>query len=182
MAQAVVGECMWCQKRVAQAQQHIMGDIPHEYLQACAPFSNTALDIFGPLKVQEVSNHRRSFKTWVLLYSCLSSKAISMWVMTGYDAKSCLDAHAKHVSVYGHPDLVISDHGTQIVNGAKQIAQWENATPATARDGTSWRFTEVGSHWHNGLAERAIKMVKESLEHLAPNITSLDVNQLHQCF
>ena len=98
-----------------------MGDIPDSYLKATAPFTAVALDIFGPFEVREIKNPRKKLKMWGVLYSCLSSKAVAVWTMSAYDAPAFLEAHHKHVSIYGAPQLILSDHGTQLMYAAKQI-------------------------------------------------------------
>ena len=62
------------------------------------------------------------------------------------------------------------------------MAEWGVVVSATSQEGTQWKFTEKGCAWRNGLAERAIGMVKASLTHLVDNISNLNILQLETVF
>ena len=142
-----------------------MGDIPRHFLKAAPPFNVVAIDLFGPIVTKGIGNSRVKVKVWGSLYSCLATKAVAVWAVTGYDAKSFLEAHSRHTAIYGAPQLALSDHGSQLVAAAKEIKNWEGVRSAFARNGTNWKFTETGCSWRNGLAERAIKLIKTTLMH-----------------
>ena len=117
-------------------------------------------------------------KCWGVLYTCLASKAVAVWSCPGYDTKTFLETHARHTAIYGHPKLAISDHGSQLVAAAKTFQDWQQVLDKTGKMGTSWKFTERGCAWRNGLSERAIGLVKSSLKHMEKNIQDLNVLQL----
>ena len=69
-----------------------------------------------------------------------------------------------------------------MVAAAKEIEGWEGVRSAFAKNGTNWKFTETGCSWRNGLAERAIKLIKGTLMHLSPQLGNLNVLQLETVF
>ena len=183
MAKQVIQKCLTCRRLAAVTSQQLMADVPKEYIQATAPFTVVSLDLFGPFEVKGMGGHgRKRHKVWGVLYTCLSSKAVAVWTCPGYDARSFLETHARHTAIYGTPSIAISDHGSQLVAAAKQMAEWGVVVSATSSEGTQWKFTEKGCSWRNGLAERAIGMVKASLSHLVESISSLNVLHLETAF
>ena len=181
-AELAVKECMVCRLQSSRVNQQLMGDIPSEVTEVSVPFSHISLDLFGPIIVRGIGNRRVSVKVWGALYACLSTKAIAVWAVTGYDAAHFLDAHTRHTSVYGVPQLVLSDHGSQLVAAAKELREWQTVNDMLSRSGTTWRFTETGCSWRNGIAERCIRLVKTTLMHIAPELGNLDVLELQTVF
>ena len=146
-------------------------------------FAVVSLDMFGPYKARRMGGgSRKMFKVWGLLYSCLSTKVVAIWACPGYDTGNFVTTHRKHTSIYGEPRLVISDQGSQITAGAKEMVDWDYITFMTAKSGTKWKFTEVGCSWRNGQAERAIGLAKKTLEHQLGSHLSLDFAQLDSLF
>ena len=119
--------------------------------------SIVSVDLFGPFTVKGIGTKYGKVKVWGALYMCLATKAIAVWLVQGYDAASFLETHMKHVSIYGTPQLVISDHGSQLMAASRELVGWDETATATARQGTQWKFTPPGCVWQNGLAERAIQ-------------------------
>ena len=136
-AELAVKECMVCRLQSSRVNQQLMGDIPSEVTEVSVPFSHISLDLFGPIIVRGIGNRRVSVKVWGALYACLSTKAIAVWAVTGYDAAHFLDAHTRHTSVYGVPQLVLSDHGSQLVAAAKELREWQTVNDMLSRSGTT---------------------------------------------
>ena len=101
-----------------------MADVPKEYLESAAPFAVTAIDQFGTMEVRGDGGHYpKTYKVLGQLYTCLSTKAVDIWVAPGYDAKSFLDAHTRHTLIYEAPVIAISDHGSQIVAASREVKE-----------------------------------------------------------
>ena len=182
LAQKVVRACMFCRRRDQKQAEQIMGSVPPEYLKVALPFSVVSLDLFGPLEARDVVKKRTKLKVWGAIYSCLSTKAVAVWCVPGYDAVSFLETHKRHTAIYGVPRVIISDHGSQLMLASKQLQGWSKTRDALDEMGTEWRFTETGCSWRNGLAERAIQQIKKTFLHLAPAMGELTVLQLETLF
>ena len=179
IAQSEVKDCMECRRLSTDTAQQLMSDIPEQYLKAAAPFTVVSLDLFGPMTVRGMGGaSRKTQKVWGVVYSCLATKAIAIWTCPGYDAHSFLDTHTWHTAVYGDPLFAVSDHGSQIVAASRDLADWGIVVSATSKAGTQWRFTEKGCAWRNGIAERAIGMIKSSILHLPTEVGNMNIMQL----
>merc|ERR1711867_271209 len=128
------------------------------------PFQQVALDLMGPLNILHPGGRRRAtYKAWVAVFTCRTTKAISLVLLGGYDTDSLLVGLASHTAVYGSPGLVLTDRGTQIQAAAEVSPNWDTLQHQTAHRGTAWKFVPPGTPWRNGLSERMIQMVKRTL-------------------
>lgn len=162
LAKKLIRGCAYCARRRARLQQQIMSELPSERLTQAAPFELVALDLFGPFVLRATAGRAR-YKIWVIMYICLSTRAVSMVPIKGYDTVSFLLGHARFRSIYGNPVRIYSDQGTQL-KSASEEDKWQEVAAATGALGTTWKFSPVGSSWYNGLAERAIRSAREQLD------------------
>ena len=140
-----------------------MGDMPDYTIDKADPFTAVALDLFGPLWAKGIGGYgRKTFKVWGVLFVCLSTKAVSIWAAPSYSTRDFLLCYTKHTTIYGEPQIVISDHGTQLVSAGSDI-NWAEIQHLTAPKRTVWQFTPKGCAWRNGMAERSIAIAKSTL-------------------
>lgn len=76
------------------------------------PFTNIGIDLCGPILVKSMTNKRSTMKTWVCIFLCLNTKAVSLELAPGYSTDDFLLAHSTHVNVRGIPSFVHSDRGS----------------------------------------------------------------------
>ena len=107
---------------------------------------------------------RKTFKMWGVLFTCLGSKAVAMWLAAGYDTKSFMIVFQKQSSIYGRPHLVISDMGTQLLAAGKEVGVWKELGAEIQQTGTVWKHIPTASQWRNSAAECAIAMAKNILK------------------
>lgn len=79
------------------------------------PFRSMFMDYFGPYEVKR--NGRRE-KVYVLILTCIWSRAMNLKVCYDLSVKEFLRAFQLHTFEFGVPELVISDQGSQLVAGA----------------------------------------------------------------
>jgi hypothetical protein len=77
-------------------------------------------DFFGPCNI---TIHRRKEKRYVLLFTCLNTRAVHLEVTASLDLSSFLIAFASFSARRGRPSVVYSDNRTQIVAGNMEIQQ-----------------------------------------------------------
>ena len=95
------------------------------------PFTVIGIDRFGPLLVKGIGGHaRKTFKAWGLIVYCLNTGAVDIWACSGYDTKVLLTALGQHTSIYGTPDNIVSDHGTQMVAATKDSINCRAVMPS----------------------------------------------------
>lgn len=98
-----------------------MANLPKERLQAfIRVFTNVGLHCFGPFSVVI---GRRKNKSYGLLITCLSSRAVHLEVLDTMDADSFIMALRRFVSIRGCPNVIYSDNGTNLMAGEKELAQ-----------------------------------------------------------
>ena len=74
-------------------QEQKMSDLPVVRLEESAPFSNTGIDVFGHYFIHDGKSTRRSSankKVWVLLFTCLVSRAVHLEVLSSKVEKATL--------------------------------------------------------------------------------------------
>ena len=157
----------------------IMGKLSPHVANQAPPFSAVSLDLFGPLLATGVGGHgRKVFKTWGLLFSCLATKAVSLWLAAGYSKKDFMICFDKQTAVYGLPAFIVSDRGTQLMAAEKEIGVLRELQEDMQELGTKWDFIPPGSQWRNGQAERAIAMAKHTLLQVVSKFETLSFTEL----
>ena len=83
------------------------------------PFRYSFLDHFGPYTVT-IEGKRR--KVWVLLVTCLWSRAVNLKVAYDLTVKDFLRCMQLHIYEWGMPERIFSDLGSRLVAGATIIS------------------------------------------------------------
>ncbi len=156
--------CVPCRKRRAQPVEPMMADLPRKRLGYRQPaFAFTGPDYFGPLFV----TIRRSVeKRCGFLFTCLTTRAVHLEVVTSLDTSACVMAIQRFVSRRGKTQVFWSDNGTNFVGAEKELRALhhlarEMKLPASlARMDIKWKFNPPASPHHGGAWERLVKSVK----------------------
>ena len=115
-----------------------MGEVPKELGKVCAPFSHCNVDLFGPMVVKGIGGYgRKTFKTWGVMFSCVSSRAVSIWLSTSYSSKDFMECFRKQAAIYGVPLSLRSDRGSQLVSAATDLKEWSEFV-RERRENRSW--------------------------------------------
>ncbi|GBP12683.1 hypothetical protein EVAR_10327_1 [Eumeta japonica] len=143
-----------------------MADLPEERLAfRQRPFTHTGVDYFGPM---EVTVGRRREKRWAALFICLTTRAVHMEVASSLSVDSMIMALRRFIARRGQPDTLYSDHGTNFVGAAADLArahleiQERMSDEATTR-AIRWlrippHAPHVGGSW-----ERLVRSIKVAL-------------------
>ena len=159
-----------------------MGDLPPFSIDQADPFTAVAVDLFGPLWTKGLGGHaRKTFKTWGVLFVCLSTKAVSILAALLYSTKDFLMCYQKHTGIYNDPKVIISDQGTQLVAAGNDV-NWNEVQHETAKKGTVWQFTPKGCPWRNGMAERSIALAKKTLTCVVNKHQTLNYAELETAY
>ena len=141
-----------------------MGDVPSCKQQPTAPFTAVGCDFMGPYTVKGMCLGRRQFKFWVAVYTCFYSHASVLLPTPGYDTATFLTSHTTFYYTYGSPELVVVDHGRNLVAAAER-PDWRAVARASGCN-TDWRITPKGCPWRAGQVERVVGMAKKMLHNL----------------
>ena len=128
------------------------------------PFRTIALDHIGPFTVYDPSNSK--IKVYLLIVTCLYTRAINLLVCHNVDNKSFFQAFQQHVHEYGVSQTIISDNGSPITSSVKQIQKYfadpEIVNFLKERNINMLEFSPypAGASFLGGVVESLVKQVK----------------------
>ena len=120
--------CAFCRNRRAKPLQPKMADLPRHRFDMTRPFKKVGLDFFGPLHVKKF---RKIEKRWVLLITCLSTRAIHLELVESMDTDSFLMGLRQFFGRRGKPSVVFSDNGSNISTGEKELESHQGMESVT---------------------------------------------------
>jgi len=90
-----------------------MGNLPEPRVNPSPPFSHTGVDYAGPMNIIPfVGRGQRGTKHYVVVFICLSTKAIHLECVDDYSTEGFLAAFSRFAGRRGLPSHVYSDNGT----------------------------------------------------------------------
>ena len=176
LARSVKRSCVRCRylARVLEGQQ--MSVLPARLTVPCPVFTHVGIDLAGPFLVKKESDsrvtrgNRGTFKIWVVLFVCLSTKALKLYIAGGYSTEDFLLAWDSFVADNGEPSTCHSDRGSQLVAAAKwnpdmELPGYDWDFVATRTPKTEWFFTPAQAQFRNGGVEIFVRKFKRTLLH-----------------
>ena len=145
MAKYLTNKCVVCNKLRKKLLGQIMGQIPSLRVAAgFPPFSNTAIDMFGPFHIRL---GRKALKeAQVIIFTCMTTRAVHLELVSDKSTETFLLASC-FASLRGHPSMCWSaSHQNGMVESL--IKSVRQAMDATFKNQT---FTE--EQWRTFLAE-----------------------------
>ena len=165
LATSICDGCVRCRFLHKLKVEQKMAALPPAVQLPCPPFSHIGLDFTGPHIVHAMTNKRATLKVWNVIFVCLNTKAVSMYLAPGYSTDDFFIAYNSHISDRGIPSLVHSDRGSQLVAAGKEIEfDFDCVAERSSSQGTNWDFTPAGAQWRNGAVEIFVKKFKKSFE------------------
>ena len=71
----LLNRCIFCRNRRARPKVPLMANLPEVRFDQSRPFSSVGIDYFGPLQVRKF---RKTEKRYVLLVTCLATRALHL--------------------------------------------------------------------------------------------------------
>ena len=118
-----VRNCVVCSKLRGKFLDQLMNDLPPDRLEMTAPFTNSGMDVFGPYLITDGISTRRSSSTkkcWVLLFTCLVSRAVHLEPLPALDITAFKNAFRRFTCMRGQCKMLRSDRGTNFVGAYNQ--------------------------------------------------------------
>ena len=117
----ILRSCISCRKlneRPIQINQNSYRDF--RLNPSNIPFRNVFIDFIGyfPVKIMNVQS-----KVYLLLFTCLYSRAINLVICQDLSVQSFLRACQLHIFRWGLPSIMLSDSGSQILAGSKVMSE-----------------------------------------------------------
>ncbi|XP_065084929.1 uncharacterized protein LOC135707131 [Ochlerotatus camptorhynchus] len=162
--------CQTCKVRKASPVTPKMGPLPAARLnQFWRPFTYVGIDYFGPISVK---SGRSNVKRWVVLFTCLSVRAIHLEIVHSLTTESCKMAIRHFVAYRGAPSEIYTDNGTNFQGASRELLQEIQAinnglTDTFSDANTKWVFNPPSAPHFGGVWERLVRSVKVALASLS---------------
>ena len=154
VARSVVFKCIFRRQIRAKAEQQHMAPLPPTRLIPAPPFTNCAVDLFGPYKVR--IRPRVLMPVWGVIITCLGTRTVYCDVVLDYSAMEFTQTLRRFLSLRGTPRTMMSDQGSQLVRASKDIRVW------CAAHEIEWTLVTPHAAHQNGCAEALVKSVKSA--------------------
>ena len=165
----MVKKCVRCQIKYERLIMQRMSTLPEERLKPSPPFFYICVDYFGPLVIKGEVQKRIRGKSYGVIFTCLTSRAVYIELAPNYTTDGFLQVLRKFASMRGWPRKLFSDQGSQLKRASKELQDivsnldWDQIKLYGHSHGTEWSFSPADAPWYNGAAESLIKTVKRSL-------------------
>ncbi|XP_055589038.1 uncharacterized protein LOC129741339 [Uranotaenia lowii] len=172
--------CMWCRVYKARPCPPKMGPLPKARLTPhVRPFSFTGIDYFGPYYIKI---GRAAVKRWVVLFTCLTVRAVHLEVAASLSTDSCKKAIRRFIGRRGAPQEIYTDNGTNFLGASRELQaelkELNEELGSTFTDTiTQWYFIPPAAPHMGGCWERMVRSVKTALETI-PTAHKLDEESL----
>ena len=112
--------CQWCKVKKVRPRIPRMAPLPYPRLATeVLPFTFVGLDLFGPLAVKV---GRSRVKRWVVLFTCLTIRAVHVEVVHSLSTESCIMNIRRFIGRRGPSSEIHSDNGTNFY-GVSRVLQ-----------------------------------------------------------
>ena len=163
---SLLHSCAVCKGRRVQPQIPLLAELPRSRFDCKHAFSSVGLDFCGPIYVR---TRRGSQKRYILLVTCLASRAVHLEVTSSLDTDCFLLALPRFIARRGRPTQIFSDNGKNLKRGEKELRealqQWNKAhiNDALAQHNIKWYFNPPAAPHMGGCWESLISSVKRAL-------------------
>ena len=160
-----IGGCTFCRRLRGKPQEQVMADLPEDRLvERTASFSIVGLDMAGPFYVHDGKSTRRTAatkKVYILLITCLTSRAIHVEVVASMDTNSFILALRRFFALRGTVSRIYSDCGGNFIGAINNVADIERIQSYVASThNISWVLNPPRASNYGGIFERKIACLK----------------------
>ena len=161
----VIKSCVWCRRlnaRTIKINTNAYRDF--RVNPSTIPFRDVMIDHMGPFTIKSNNSNE---KVWVLLITCLFSRAVSLELCRNLGVNSFLRAFQIHVFKYGLPRLIISDPGSSLVAGVNVLKDFlcdfetKKYLEENGINSIDYQTYPSGASWLGGLVENMVKQCKK---------------------
>ena len=135
--------------------------LPNIRTRDCEPFS---VDFIGAMYVRQ-SNTK--MKVYICLFTCATTRAIHLEVVTNLSVETFLLAFRRFASRRSLPQVLVSDNASTYSSAAdelQKLLQSDHLTEMLGRRGVQWQFIPKRAPWYGGWWERLIGLTKMALK------------------
>ena len=175
LVKSIKNKCIRCKLLEAEAMKQMMAPIPDIRLKPTPVWFYTMIDLAGPVEVRGFVNQRVCRKTWMVICTCLVSRAVQCYLAEDYSTDSLLLVLVKHEARNGTPNFYYADLGSQIRGADKVLSDVEDEALKLDKTemqewglqrGVQFKFGVPHFPEGQGCVERLIGEIKEELKHI----------------
>lgn len=172
---AFIRRCVQCTRHRATTAQEMMGSLPKPRVTPTRPFLTSGVDYAGPYTLRTWrSRASRSYKSYLVVFICLSTSAVHLDLATDYSTQGFLAAYRRFIARRGRCITLMSDCGTNFIGADAELRRLFNSASKEvaelahllAADGTEWKFNPPSAPHFGGKWEAAVKSAKFHLRRL----------------
>ena len=138
-----LADCVICRRIRGKPTEQMMAPLPKERLETLAPFDHVGIDFFGPYFVHDGRNTRRSNatkKVWVMLVTCLASRACHVEVVPSMDTASFELGLRRFLALRGKITSIVSDQGSNFKGALNQSMDFSQFQKVAEAQGIRWKL------------------------------------------
>ena len=172
-----------CRKMYSSPMCQKMANLPPERcLPDHPPFTNTGVDLFGPLHVKL---GRSDVKRYGCVYTCFTTRAIHLEVLNSLEADSFINGFLRFISRRGRPSKIWSDNGTNLVGAQSELSRGlrqldrKSVIAAARQKMVEWSFNPPLASHQGGVWERQIRTIRRILVALINTSARMSDEILH---
>ncbi|XP_026071297.1 uncharacterized protein LOC113051618 [Carassius auratus] len=146
-----------------------MADLPPDRLATDPPFTYVGLDVFGPWMVasRRTRGGLANSKRWVLIFTCLSIRAVHFELIDSLDASTFINALRRFFAIRGPAKQIRSDCGTNFKGACKELGMLAEELSFRSylnEEGCRWIFNPPHASHMGGAWERLIGVARRILD------------------
>jgi hypothetical protein len=170
-----IGKCLPCFRTKPKSNHPKMASLPAYRVQECnKAFVHTGVDYAGPINTTLVRRRgQRSQKSYICLFSCLTTRAVHVELVSSLSSDSFLDAFKRFLSRRGPVSCLYSDNGTNFVGAKAQLQEMYRLLESEAHRSAFnnellankivWKMIPPNAPHFGGCWESQIKSLKSHL-------------------
>ena len=168
----IISNCISCRTIRAPLMTQKMADFPEQRLHRTPPFYHCGIDVFGHFFIRHGKPTRANpgtQKVWVLIFSCLYTRAVHLEILDSMDTSSFKQAFQRFQALRGDCAYLRSDAGSNFMGARNEKCDLsdeviEEVKHSWEQQGKIWDVNPpVASHF-GGVWERAIGQVRQIIE------------------
>jgi len=165
----VIQRCRHCKEKLKAMEAQVMSPLPVERIKPSPAFATSGVDYFGPFATKGEVQKRVRGKSYGVIFTCFSSRAVYVDVAHDLSTDGFLQTLRRFASLRGWPSKMYSDNGTQLVGASNEMKEIvrslsvEEIRKFGQPFGMEWEFAPPDGKWYNGATEALVKSVKRAL-------------------
>lgn len=170
----IIKKCVKCTIVRGETATQLMANLPPTRVTSYRPFLHTGVDLCGPVMIRTAkSRGTKVFKGYIVLFICLSVKAVHLEPVTDQSSEAFLMAFQRFIARRGMCSDLYMDCGTNFIGARRILKKDEEEYLAKLHSQLIIRFANMGVNFHfnpprapafGGLWESNIRRTKDHLK------------------